>query len=101
MVAWRRSRSRGPTDGQRVTVGAAASELDRLREGWPHPPGISAIELRSRTLTNLPNDRPAWLAQVHDRLDQAAFDAYGWPNQPTDDETVERMLALTLARPLA
>ena len=35
-------------------------------------------ELRKRTLTNLYNARPAWLAHLHTTLDAAVFAAYGW-----------------------
>jgi hypothetical protein len=38
-----------------------------------------AKELAKRTLTNLYNARPAWLANAHRRLDEAVFAAYGWP----------------------
>jgi len=31
----------------------------------------SATKLKKRTLTNLDNKRPAWLANVHQRLDEA------------------------------
>ena len=42
-----------PTEEQREAIGAAAAELNALREGWLNPPEISAAELRKRTLTNL------------------------------------------------
>ena len=35
-------------------------------------------DLAKRTLTNLYNQRPAWLAQAHDTLDKAVAAAYGW-----------------------
>lgn len=63
-------------------------------------PGHEA-ELKKRTLTNLYNARPTWLANIHDRLDRAVWAAYGWPEPPaeTDDETIlARLLALNLAR---
>ena len=58
-----------PTEGQQEAIGAAAAELNSLREGWLNPPGISAAELRKRTLTNLYNQRPTWLDNAHARLD--------------------------------
>ena len=58
----------------------------------------SAAELKNRTLTNLYNDRPAWLAAAHKRLDEAVFAAYGWPPDLTDDDLLARLLALNLAR---
>ena len=37
----------------------------------------SAAALKKRTLTNLYNERPAWLAAAHRRLDEAVSAAYG------------------------
>jgi hypothetical protein len=34
--------------------------------------------LKTRTLTNLYNQRPAWLAHAHATLDTAVAGAYGW-----------------------
>ncbi len=61
------------------TIGEAAKELVRLRDNWLNPPGASQEDLKERTLTNLYNERPAWLEQAHARLDEAVFAAYGWP----------------------
>jgi SAM-dependent methyltransferase len=87
-----------PTDAQREAIATAARELDRLREGWLNPPGLSDFELKSRTLTNLYNARPTWLAQAHQRLDAAVLDAYGWPAGLGDDEILTRLLELNLER---
>ena len=87
-----------PTEEQREAIGAAAAELNSLREGWLNPEGISAAELRRRTLTNLYNQRPTWLDNVHARLDAAVSDAYGWPADLADGEVLERLLALNLER---
>ena len=57
-----------------------------------------AKELKKRTLTNLYNQRPAWLDLAHRRLDEAVFAAYGWPPTLTDDELLARLLELNLAR---
>lgn len=58
-------------------------------------------ELKKRTLTNLYNARPAWLAHAHRELDAAVAAAYGWtdytPEMP-DSEILGRLLALNLAR---
>jgi hypothetical protein len=86
------------TDAQREAIAAVARELDRLREGWLNPPGLSDVELKSRTLTNLYNARPTWLAQAHQRLDAAVLDAYGWPAGLADDEILTRLLELNLER---
>jgi hypothetical protein len=49
-------------------------------------------------LTQLYNERPTWLDLAHKRLDDAVFDAYGWPRNLTDDEILARLLALNLER---
>ena len=58
----------------------------------------SAILLAKRTLTNLYNERPAWLALAHNRLDEAVATAYGWPADITDEDILERLLDLNLER---
>ena len=60
--------------------------------------GVSNEELAKRTLTNLYNERPTWLAQTHDVLDRAVLAAYGWPPDLPDDELLARLLELNLAR---
>ena len=86
------------TEEQRVTIGAAAAELNRLREGWLNPPGMSASDLKKRTLTNLYNTRPTWLDNVHKVLDAAVADAYGWPADLGEQDILERLLGLNLER---
>lgn len=56
-----------------------------------------AKELAKRTLTNLYNQRPAWLDHAARRLDQAVFAAYGWPTDLPDDEILAKLLELNLA----
>ena len=87
-----------PIEEQREAIGAIAAELNQLREGWLNPEGVSAAELKRRTLTNLYNQRPTWLDNIHARLDAAVADAYGWPADLADGEILERLLALNLER---
>ena len=88
-----------PLDDPRVeAIAAAARELVRLRDAWLNPPDASEAELKKRTLTNLYNARPTWLVNVHKRLDTAAFAAYGWPSDLSDEAILERLLALNLER---
>ena len=87
-----------PTDAQREAIASAARRLDELRRGWLDPPGASEEDLKLRTLTNLYNEMPAWLRDIHARLDAAVLDAYGWPADITDDDLLERLLALNLER---
>ena len=84
-------------------VAEAARRLNELREGWLNPEGplVGADELKRRTLTNLYNQRPAWLDTAHRRLDEAVFNAYGWPPGLSDDEVLARLLALNQERAAA
>ena len=87
-----------PDDAQREAIGEAAARLNELREGWLNPPGASDADLKERTLTNLYNQRPTWLANLHNTLDAAVADAYGWPAGLADAQILERLLALNLQR---
>ena len=82
-------------------IAAAARRLVELRDNWLNPPGADAAELKKRTLTNLYNQRPAWLDMAHKKLDAAVFAAYGWPADLTDEQILERLLALNLERAVA
>jgi hypothetical protein len=57
-----------------------------------------AAKLKKRTLTNLYNERPAWLDLAHKTLDAAVAAAYDWPADLTDERILERLLALNLKR---
>ena len=57
-----------------------------------------AAKLKKRTLTNLYNERPAWLDLAHKKMDAAVAAAYGWPADLTDEQILEKLLALNLAR---
>jgi type II restriction/modification system DNA methylase subunit YeeA len=87
-----------PSDAQRDAIAEAARDLDRLRTGWLNPPGLSDADLAKRTLTNLYNARPTWLAQAHERLDAAVLAAYGWPADLDREDLLARLLVLNLAR---
>lgn len=91
------------TDPRVIAIAAAAKELDEKRRAWLDPPGASDAELKKRTLTNLYNERPTWLRNLHARLDRAVWSAYGWPEDEVpaeieEDTILERLLALNLAR---
>ena len=47
------------------------------------------------------NQRPTWLDLVHRRLDVAVAAAYGWPVDLTDEQILEKLLALNLERTAA
>ncbi|MEX2186952.1 MAG: DNA methyltransferase [Pirellulales bacterium] len=57
-----------------------------------------AKQLKKRTLTNLYNQRPTWLALAHERLDAAVAAAYGWAADLSEEQILERLLALNLER---
>ena len=63
----------------------------------PRAPDCAA-RLQARTLTNLYNQRPAWLQQAHQRLDAAVFAAYGWDPTMSDEQLLESLLAINTAR---
>ncbi|MGP8271864.1 MAG: class I SAM-dependent DNA methyltransferase [Terracidiphilus sp.] len=91
-----------PKDSPLVeAIAEAARELVEKRDAWLNPPDASAEELKRRTLTNLYNARPSWLAEAHRKLDAAVFAAYGWPVTLTDAELLERLLALNHERAAA
>jgi type II restriction/modification system DNA methylase subunit YeeA len=57
-----------------------------------------AAKLKVRTLTKLYNEHPAWLDLAHKKLDAAVAAAYGWPANLTDEQILEKLLALNLRR---
>jgi type II restriction/modification system DNA methylase subunit YeeA len=68
---------------------------------WPRivaKDDASAKLLAKRTLTNLYNQRPAWLDLAHKKLDAAVLAAYGWADHLTDEEILEKLLTLNLER---
>ena len=54
----------------------------------------AAKALSQRTLTNLYNARPQWLADAHDALDAALAAAYGWLADISDEDALRELLAL-------
>lgn len=100
-------------------IASAARRLNELRDNWLNPadlvqrvpevvPGYpdrilpkddeAAKELKKRTLTNLYNQKPAWLLKAHQRLDEAVAAAYGWPADLSDDGVLGRLFELNQAR---
>jgi len=67
--------------------------------------GVAPSRLKKRTLTNLYNEMPAWLRNAHAVLDEAVCAAYAattgdtaWKPDMTDEEILEKLLELNLAR---
>ena len=114
-------------DPRAQAIAAAAGRLNTLRENWLNPadlvkrvaevvPGYpdrilpvderAADILKKRTLTNLYNERPAWLDHAHRDLDRAVAAAYGWAADfeaglLTDEEILKRLFELNQARAAA
>jgi type II restriction/modification system DNA methylase subunit YeeA len=88
-------------DPEVEAIAQAARELVEKRDAWLNPPGATEAQLKERTLTNLYNQRPAWLEMAHRKLDAAVCDAYGWPHDLPDEQVLERLLALNLERAAA
>ena len=107
------------TDPRAIRIADAAKRLNELRQAWLNPPdqvmrspevvpGLpdrilpindkAAATLKKRTLTNLYNERPAWLAHAHRDLDSAVAAAYGWPAEIVEDEALTRLVALNQSR---
>jgi hypothetical protein len=91
----------GSADGPwaRYVVEANKRGIGTVR--WPRvvpKDADCAASLKKRTLTNLYNQRPAWLDLAHRKLDAAVFAAYGWDAGMSDEELLERLLRLNLER---
>jgi len=90
------SRTKGRS--ARAGISQAAKELVEQRDRWLNAEGLSDAEKKKRTLTNLYNQRPTWVELAHKRLDEAVFAAYGWKSDLSDEEILEKLLALNLER---
>ena len=72
-----------------VTPTAAPGEAPRRYPDRILPRNVeAAVKLKERTLTNLYNQRPRWLADAHDALDRAVASAYGWPEDITTEDAL-------------
>jgi type II restriction/modification system DNA methylase subunit YeeA len=87
-----------PDGLQREAIAVAARTLVAQRDAWLNPPDADEAELKQRTLTNLYNARPQWLANAHATLDRAVYAAYGWPAEIGDEDLLARLLAENLSR---
>jgi len=100
------------TPGQRTIIGDLAEELDatrkevlaeqtdltltglyNLREKLRQHGPFTAVERDQRR-----RGRVDIIAELHDRIDAAVADAYGWPRDLTDDVIVTRLVALNAER---
>jgi hypothetical protein len=63
--------------------------LEKIRAGEPLTPKDQAINSRGRV---------SILEKLHDDLDVAVFEAYGWSHDLTDEQILERLVALNAER---
>jgi SAM-dependent methyltransferase len=87
-----------PKNAQVEAIAQAAKDLVEQRDRWLNSEDLSAAEKKKRTLTNLYNERPIWLDLAHKKLDDAVFAAYGWSNDLSHEEILEKLLELNLKR---
>jgi type II restriction/modification system DNA methylase subunit YeeA len=88
-----------PLDDPKLqAIAEAAKKLTKMREAWLHPNEVEAAELKNRTLTDLYNEMPQWLQDLHKALDAAVIAAYGWPEGLSDAEILDRLLALNVSK---
>jgi hypothetical protein len=85
-------------DSRALAIAAAARRLVERRDAWLNPQNASSAELAKRTLTNLYNQQPQWLHDLHTALDRAVAAAYGWKADISDDGVLARLLDLNLER---
>ena len=103
------------SDPHATAIAVAARHLVERRDRWLNPPEWvewvdepvpgypkrpvprneqAANDLKKRTLTNLYNTRPQWLADAHEALDEAVAAAYGWPADISDEDILRELLTL-------
>ena len=101
---WSRYVVAAPVSGAVVSPKAAGTAASTPGIGTARYPRLvpkdadCAKKLKERTLTNLYNQRPAWLDLAHKKLDQTVAAAYGWPADLADEQILERLLKLNLER---
>jgi len=100
------------TQTQKACIRALAEELDAHRKArQAHDASLTLTAMyncletlkaggtmSAREKTVVEAGLIAVLKGIHERLDAAVFDAYGWPADLSDDEILERLVALNHAR---
>ena len=106
-------------DPRALAIATASRRLVELRDRWLHPPewvtwvdepvpgfpkrpvardAAAAEKLKARTLTNLYNARPQWLADAHAALDTAVATAYGWDPNISENAALHMLSDLNVAQ---
>ena len=104
-------------DPRAAAIADSARRLVELRDRWLNPPewvawveepapGLpkrpvardeaAARGIKARTLTNLYNARPQWLADAHAALDAAVAAAYGWDMGIGEEDALRELLTRNL-----
>ncbi|MBE7553182.1 MAG: class I SAM-dependent DNA methyltransferase [Anaerolineales bacterium] len=101
-----------PTEAQKERIRALAEQLDahRKRQQSLHP-GLTMTDmynvleklrageaLTAKEKTTHEQGLVSILKQLHDDLDAAVFDAYGWPPSLSNEEILEKLVALNAER---
>jgi len=82
-------RERVQAEHPALTLTALYNTLEAVRAGQP---------LTDRERDTYERGRVGILKELHDELDAAVFDAYGWPLTLTDEDLLRRIVALNAAR---
>ena len=82
-------RKRQQEENPKLTLTGMYNVLEKMRSGEP---------LKEKEQTTHEQGLVSVLQQLHDDLDSAVFDAYGWPTSLTDEELLERLVALNAER---
>ena len=90
--AFRKERQAAHPD---LTMTAMYNVLERLRELEAN---AQAAPLTDKEKLIHEKGLVSVLKQIHDEIDAATFDAYGWPRDLSDEEILERLVALNKAR---
>ncbi|QXE23231.1 type II restriction enzyme, methylase subunit; N6 adenine-specific DNA methyltransferase protein, N12 class [Richelia sinica FACHB-800] len=72
-----------------ITITGMYNLLEKLRAGQPFTDADKAYN--DKALVSI-------LKQIHDELDAAVFEAYGWENTLTDEELLSKLVALNAER---
>ena len=72
-----------------VTITGMYNVMEKLQSG-------GVLTAKEKTINE--HGLVSVLKQLHDNLDAAVFDAYGWPHDLTDEQILERLVALNAER---
>lgn len=82
-------RKRQQSEHPKLTLTGIYNVLEKLRSGEQLAPGDKKVHAEGLVSV---------LMKLHSDLDAAVFDAYGWPHDLTDEQILERLVALNAER---